>query len=244
MTIGPAGLVKRTWDADVVILATPPHVTRSLTEPFDAVLAQELAGIECGHLAVAAFAFANDAFMRLPEGYGFLVARGEPTPVLGALFESNVFPERAPGGHTLVRVILGGAGREDVLALSDAEIEAAALSLLDRAVGLQGDPLRSWVRRHPHAIPQYHLGHEARVASIDERLAWWPGLHVAGSAYRGVAVGAMVEDAERIALRIAEQAGGCAAENADVDAPADLWLGGDAASEARLDPRGDWRGAA
>jgi protoporphyrinogen/coproporphyrinogen III oxidase len=44
------------------------------------------------------------------------------------------------------------------------------------------------VFRWPRAMPQYTLGHLERLATIERRLAGWPGLFVAGNAYRGVGI--------------------------------------------------------
>jgi protoporphyrinogen/coproporphyrinogen III oxidase len=185
-----------------VVLAVPPGVASGWLRPLDGELADEVAAISSADIAVAALAFPREAFVGSPDGYGFLVAPGEPLDILGALFESNIFPDRAPEGHALVRVIMGGAGRADVPRRSDDELVATALGAIDRAVGLRGAPDRTWVHRQPAAIPQYLLGHLGRVARIERRLAGLPGLQLAGNAYRGIAVGAIVADAEVVAERV------------------------------------------
>ena len=191
-------------EADAVVLAVPPHVAAGWLGAFDTALAAELAAIEAADLGVVALAFDRDAFVRPPDGYGFLTAPGERVPVLGVLIESNVFPGRAPAGHVLLRAILGGVADPEVARRSDEELVERATALLDRAYGLRAAPLRHWVRLVPRGIPQYHLGHRERVARIEARLARHPGLQVAGSAYRGISVGALVADAEVVAERLAD----------------------------------------
>ena len=77
--------------------------------------------------------------------------------------------------------------------------QAETFESLDRAVGLRGGPERTWVIRQERAIPQYTLGHRERIASVMKRIGAFPGLYVAGNAYRGVSVGSLVEDADRVA---------------------------------------------
>lgn len=190
---------------DAVVLATPPRVTAPLLEPLDADAARDVAGIDAAAIAMVALAFPRSAFRTPPDGYGFLVAPSEPLDVLGVLFESNVFPGRAPDGHVLLRVIMGGAARPDILSEDDEALRARARDVLERTLGLHSAEARSWVYRNPAAIPQYRLGHQARVARIESRLTAYPGLELAGNAYRGIAVGAIVEDAERIAQRVLAQ---------------------------------------
>jgi len=194
---GGAGL-----DADALVLAVPPGVASTWLRPLDAELADEVAAIVSADIAVAALAFRREAFAGAPDGYGFLVAPGEPLDILGALFESNIFPDRAPKSHVLVRVIMGGAGRDDVPRRCYDELVATAVDAIDRAVGLRGAPDRTWVHRQPAAIPQYLMGHLGRVERIERRLAGLPGLCVAGNAYRGIAVGSIVADAEVVAERV------------------------------------------
>lgn len=187
---------------DAVVLATPPRVSAALLRALDAGAAAEVAAIEAAPIAMVAFGVPLTSFRTPPDGYGFLVAPSEPLPVLGVLYESNVFPGRAPQGHALLRVIMGGAARPDVLSLDDEALVASARDVLERTLGLHGPIDRSWRYRNAGAIPQYRLGHRARVARIEAGLRRYPGLEVAGNAYRGIAVGAIVEDAQAVAERV------------------------------------------
>jgi oxygen-dependent protoporphyrinogen oxidase len=203
----PSGYVVRmasgeSLPADVVVLAIPARAAAALVRPFDVILARSLAAIESAGLAVVALAFRRDRFRSAPDGYGYLVGPGEDIPILGALFESNLFEGRAPEGQVLVRVMMGGAGRPDLLTRSDAELAGLAMGALDRTHGLASGPERTWVIRQENSIPQYVVGHMALLTDLDKRAAAHPGLYLAGNAYRGVSVSSLVEDAERIAARV------------------------------------------
>ena len=202
-----AGYVLETLDGaesvfDVVVLAVPPAEAAALLRPLDPPTAEEIDGIPDAPIGMVAFAFERDALRTEPDGFGFLVAPGEDLPVLGTLIESNVFPERAPAGTLLVRAIMGGVAQPDLDERTDSEREVLALEAVDRAWGLAREPIRSWVGRQSRGIPQYVVGHLGRMARIDERLQRLPGLHLAGNAYRGIAVGKLVEDAELVAERV------------------------------------------
>ena len=204
---GPSGYAVRvasgeSLSADAVVLAIPARAAAALVRPLDAILARSLATIESVGLAVVALAFRRDRFRVAPDGYGYLIAPGEDLPVLGALFESNLFEGRAPEGQVLVRVMMGGADRPDLLTRSDAELAGLAMGALDRTHGLASGPERTWVIRQEASIPQYAVGHMALLADLDRRAAAHPGLYFTGNAYRGVSVSSLVEDAERIAVRV------------------------------------------
>lgn len=188
--------------AERVVIAAPPKAASALLRRLDPEIARRLGGIATAGLAVVSLAFRPQAFRTAPDGYGFLVAPGEPIEILGALFESNLFPARAPEGRLLIRVMIGGAERPDLLTRSDADLVGLAMRGLDRALGLASGPERTWVTRQEEAIPQYEVGHRALLGAIATGLDALPGIHLAGNGYRGVSVGSLVEDAERVAARV------------------------------------------
>jgi protoporphyrinogen/coproporphyrinogen III oxidase len=193
-------------EGHAVIVAAPLSRAAALLRPLDRDLARPLGQIPSASLAVVAMGFRPEAFRSAPDGYGFLVAPGEPLEILGGLCESNLWPGRAPEGRILIRVMAGGAERPDLLTRSDAELVGLAMGALDRAWGLTSGPERTWVMRHTDAIPQYPVGHRALLGTIAGRLDLWPGLHLAGNGYRGVSVGSLLEDATRVAERLVERA--------------------------------------
>ena len=102
----------------------------------------------------------------------------------------------------LVRAMVGGAERPELVTKSDAELVALAMKALDRALGMRSGPERTWIIRQEDAIPQYAVGHRTVLAEIESRLEAFPGLHLAGNGYRGVSVASLIEDAERVAGRV------------------------------------------
>ena len=188
---------------DAVVLAIPPRPAAELLASSAPEAARELSGIPSGTIGMVAMGFAAEAFRTPPDGFGFLVAPGEALDVLGVLVESNVFPHRAPEDTVLLRAILGGVAGPPIDELTDEGMERIARAAVDRAWGLvdgtEGAPLRTWVGRQDRGIPQYVMGHQARLDRIQVRLRELPGVHLAGNAYRGIAVGKLVEDAEVVA---------------------------------------------
>lgn len=187
---------------DQVIMALPPRRAAALVRELDASAAEALAGVPEAPIAMVAMAFDETDFDAVPDGFGFLVAPGEELPVLGVLVESNVFPSHAPAGSVLLRAIVGGAAMPDVESRSDDELLVAALDAVRQAWDTTAAPRRTWLRRQVRGVPQYELGHLDRVAAAEHGLAGQRGLHLAGNAYHGIAVGALVDDAERVAQQV------------------------------------------
>jgi len=173
---------------------------------FDHALATTLRDIPSAPMAVVCLGFDGGALDRQLDGFGFLVPRGEGVRSLGALWDSSVYAGRADEDHALIRVMLGGARDANAPSLSDDELLGIARADLNTTMGLTTVPMFTRVIRHPIGIPQYTEGHLDRLARIEERLAAWPGLFVAGNGYRGVAINACVADALPLARKILRRA--------------------------------------
>jgi oxygen-dependent protoporphyrinogen oxidase len=194
-----------TLHAGAVVLACPPHESARLLEGVDAELASELRDMTSAPIAVVACGFANEAIPPL-DGFGFLVPRGEGPRVLGVLWDSSIFPHRAPEGRSLVRAMIGGALDPDAVRLSDGELTAVARRDLAAAMDLRAEPELVRVTRHPAGIPQYTVGHLERLARVDARLACLPGLFLGGNGYRGVSINACVAEAYERAQAVLQAA--------------------------------------
>jgi oxygen-dependent protoporphyrinogen oxidase len=172
-----------------VVLATPAWAAAPLLAPLAPELARELAAIESANVAVVALGVARAQVGADVDGLGFLVPRSESSPLLGVLFESSLFPERAPAGRVLLRCMVGG----ERLVLPDDENAIADLGWREAARYLQitGTPEMRRVFVHKPGIPQYRPGHARRLARIDDLLASdarLGGLKLAGWSYRGIAL--------------------------------------------------------
>lgn len=193
---------------DALVLATPAHISARLLKNAAADLSQALKRILYAPIAAVFLGMRRADIAHPLDGFGFLVTEGERLRVLGTVFESVVWPKRAPHGCELLRCMFGGARDPDVLRLSDEELIALARADLDRALGgFANIPLiHTHVVRWPQAIAQYTLGHMDRVAHI-ERLAAPLGIVLAGSSYHGVAVNKIIADARRVTNAVASSVG-------------------------------------
>ena len=185
------------WDRAVLAIAAAdaiPLVERDVPE-----LATKLAAFARAPVALVYLGMPEAA---LPEpardGFGLLVAKGEDPRVLGVVFESTVWPDRAPAGHALVRCIYGGGRDPAVTQLGDAELIDQACRDVARVLG--GEPVvpsHASVIRWPHGLAQYAVGHRDRVR---EATAVARRAHVvlAGADYRGAGLNDLAKDAAQV----------------------------------------------
>ncbi len=190
-------------EADAVVLATPAHAQAALLGGLDAEAAAALAAVPYAPIAVVALAFEPGAFATPPDGFGVLAARGADLGVLGALYASCIFPEQAPEGHVLVRLMLGGATDPAAAALDAQALEGRALAAVERLLGPpRSGPARRWLFRHPRGIPQYTPGHLGRVAAARAAEARLPGLLLTGNHLEGIGVKDCAKAGERVATAL------------------------------------------
>jgi protoporphyrinogen/coproporphyrinogen III oxidase len=188
-------------EADRVILAPEAHQAARVVRHLDPALAHLLEGIPYASSATVTLAYRREEIAHPLDGFGFVVPHREGRPIIACTFSSVKYPGRAPDGHALLRVFLGGALQEAILGESDEHLVATARAQLEELLGARGEPRFVRVARYPKAMPQYHVGHLARVDAIERRLARHPGLALAGGAYRGVGIADCVRHAEEAATR-------------------------------------------
>jgi len=182
---------------DAVVDTAPAHAAAHYHP--DAEARELLASIRYNPLVVVGVALRREDVVHPLDGFGMLTPSTEGRPLLGVLWTSSIWQHRAPAGTVLLRAM---AGEPSWLELDDAEIVRRTTDELAAIYGLRGRPQRTWVFRHPRAIAEYEVGHLARLARLEERLARTPGLFVTGSAYRGIAVNACLKESGPTADRV------------------------------------------
>jgi oxygen-dependent protoporphyrinogen oxidase len=187
---------------DAIILAVPAHAAAKLLKSTNADLAAELATIEYAGCAVVSFGFLRRQIGHALDGFGFVVPQMERRRIIAASFASLKFPGRAPSDDVLIRVFIGGALQSKLLDLSDADLHRIALEELTELLHITGEPLISDIARWPRSMPQYHVGHLARVSRIEQLVAGYSTLALAGNAYHGVGIPHCVASGQAAAERI------------------------------------------
>lgn len=192
-------------EADHVVLAVPAAAAAPVLDRVDPSLAAWLHGIEYAGVVVVALGYHVRDVPRPLDGYGYLVTRPEGLATLGVVWESSLFPGRAPEGAALLRVLMGGSRRPDVVQGSNERKAELARDELRTAMGIRAAPCHASVYTWPRAIAQFTLGHHDRRAGMRDRLRRHPGLTVCGTSYDGVSFNHAVESGQTTALNLAGQ---------------------------------------
>jgi len=188
--------------ADAVILATPAFQSSAILSTQAKGAADELNSIGYASTATVSLAYRRAEFARPPESFGFVVPIIERRSIMACTFSSLKYPGRAPGEHVLLRAFVGGALQPQLFEADDLLMEKTVRGELASLLGITSQPLFARIWRHPRSMPQYRVGHQARVERIENSIRKFPTLALAGSAYHGVGISDCVRSGEEAAERI------------------------------------------
>ena len=136
------------------------------------------------------------------DGFGMLVPEKEGLNILGALFSSTLFPNRAPAGEVTITSYLGGARSPELTLKTSDDLAALAAKDLALLLGINGKPTFQRVTFFPRAIPQYNLGFGGYRAFMNQLEIKAPGLFLAGHARDGISVSDCIVSGHHVADRI------------------------------------------
>ncbi|HEY9372746.1 protoporphyrinogen/coproporphyrinogen oxidase, partial [Streptomyces sp.] len=193
----------RVLHADGVVLATPAWSAAALLAAESPAASAELGEVEYASMALVTLAFRRADVTGLP-GSGFLVPPVDGRTIKASTFSTQKWSWVADAAPDLfvLRTSVGRHGEEEQLDRDDAELVDASRADLRAAVGLTAPPVAVTVTRWIDGLPQYPVGHLARVARIRDAVAKLPGLRLAGAVYDGVGVPACIASAHRAADEI------------------------------------------
>ncbi|WP_371564783.1 protoporphyrinogen oxidase [Streptomyces canus] len=186
----------RVLHADAVIVAAPAPAAAGLLRAEAPEAATELDTVEYASMALVTLAYRRSD-TALPAGSGFLVP-----PVDGRTIKASTFASQKWGwiadenpDVVVLRTSVGRHGETKILERDDTALVDVSRHDLREATGLDATPLETRVTRWTDGLPQYPVGHHARVARIREHVAKLPGLAVCGAHYDGVGIPACIASA-------------------------------------------------
>jgi oxygen-dependent protoporphyrinogen oxidase len=188
--------------AHSVILAVPTDAAGRLLAKLNPSFESLLTSIEYAAVAVVSLGYRKGDVGHPLNGFGFLVPRSAGLRVLGTVWNSSLFPGRAPDGHVLFTSFVGGTTDPSASKLTHQELSALVHREISPLLSITAEPIFCSITIWPRALPQYNLGHRDRLASIFKHLARFPGLFLTGNYVSGPSIGACVEQALSVAQEV------------------------------------------
>ena len=137
------------------------------------------------------------------QGFGMLIPKVEGFKILGTIFSSSLFPNRAPAGHLTLTSYLGGERQPELAALPTDKLVELTCNDLRILLGVRGRPTFVQCLVYPRAIPQYNLGYGRYRGLLTEIEKQAPGLYFAGHYRDGVSLGDSIVSGVNIAEQVA-----------------------------------------
>jgi protoporphyrinogen/coproporphyrinogen III oxidase len=191
-----------TITTDRLILATSTEVAARLFHHAQPAFEQTLGGIEYAPLTVVSLGYRRENVGHSLDGFGFLVPRSAGLRVLGTVWNSSLFPNRAPDEHVLLTSFAGGATDPEVANLSPDELVNLVHREIAPLLAIARTPVFSNIQLYRRALPQYNLGHAARLTALENLRQQIPNLWFTGNYLRGPAIGACVDQSLAVADQI------------------------------------------
>ncbi|MBL8014232.1 MAG: protoporphyrinogen oxidase [Candidatus Omnitrophica bacterium] len=189
------------YAADELFICSPSYAAADLLHKLDSELALALKSIEYASISVVGLEFSKASFERICDGFGYLVPSFENSVVLGVLFESQIFQNRAPEKSLMVRVMIGGVRNPQCVQWSEEQlIQTACQELTDR-FGIKEEPLKKFLIKYSKAIPQYETQGIKLKGRIHERLLRFDNLYLRSNYLDGVSLNECVKNSKELASR-------------------------------------------
>lgn len=190
----------QTHDFDQIIMAVPAYAAAPMLSDLDPELSRQLDALDYSPIAVVGFGWKE---LDHPlDGFGLLTTAKAPLPFLGVLWDSSIFPDRAPDGMKSLRIMLGGQRAPHKVDQDPETLIQESQEGLVKALGIDKAPDATIVKRWPKGLPGYPVGHIEAVDRIMAQASQHRGLHLTGNAFRGIAM----NDCVRNGRLTAEQA--------------------------------------
>lgn len=189
---------------DSVVISTPSPIAARLIKSFDAELSLRLSEIYHPPVAVVFTAFKKEDIKFDLDGFGFLIPKIERRRILGSLWNSVIFDNRAPENFHLLTTFIGGARNAELVEAGEDALIKTALEELDSILGLSGAPVFAKVKKWKKAIPQYNIGYEKIIDSIEDFKQRNPGIFFCSNFYRGISVGDCIKNSIFAAAEVLE----------------------------------------
>ena len=134
------------------------------------------------------------------RAFGGLVPSCEQRNVLGILYPSACFDQRAPQQGALFSFFIGGVRHPEMLQKTDEEIKALVRKEFHEMLKFPADQQPDLIEifRHERAIPQYRVESGERIATVEKLMRQYPGLVIGGNLKDGIGMADRIRQATAI----------------------------------------------
>jgi len=185
---------------DKVILSTPAYESAKILNKIEPEFSVLLHDIEYSPISVVGLGYSE--LNHDLKGFGLLTTSSSKKEILGVLWDSSIFADRAPADKKSLRVMIGGQRNPDLALKSDEELKQIAIQGVKETMGVEELPDITYVKRWERGIPNYRLGHLERMNKLFKKLKKHDGLYLSSNAYFGVGLNDCVKNSKEVAKEV------------------------------------------
>jgi len=182
----------------------PAAGAHGVTRPTNTLDLSPFSEIRYPPVASVVLGFRREDVAHPCEGFGMLIPKIEGFKILGTIFSSSLFPNRAPAGHHTLTSYVGGERYPELASLPAEKLYEVVCEDLRVLLGVRGKPTFQHCVVYPKAIPQYNVGYGRYRDLMTEVETKVPGLFLAGHYRDGVSLSDSIVSGCNVAERVAQ----------------------------------------
>ncbi len=185
---------------DKIVLSTPAYESAKILRNLTPDISEKLDKIEYSPISIVGMGYDN--LEHNLQGFGLLATSRAKKEVLGVLWDSSIFDDRAEKNKKLLRAMIGGQ-RSPLLALkNEDELLKLAINGVKETMGIETKPDMFYIKKWEKGIPNYKVGHLANVDKIFKSLENIEGIYLNSNAYYGVGLNDCISNAKKCAQKV------------------------------------------
>jgi protoporphyrinogen/coproporphyrinogen III oxidase len=192
---------ERSLIAKSVVSTIPAHKAHGLFVSLDKELSNHLSQVYYPPVMTLYLGYRRNEMPGL-DGFGFLIPSKEKKNFLGAIWNSSIFPGRAPQGHVSFTLFIGGARQGAIFENSEQEVQKTVIDEFQQIMGIKEDPVLIRSKMWKKAIPQYNLGYIEHEKYFEKFEAEQKGIFLAGNYRGGISFSDCIKNAGEVVDRI------------------------------------------
>jgi oxygen-dependent protoporphyrinogen oxidase len=196
------GRETRVEHSAVIYAGTAFKLAELQIEGHEGLLLSRFSEIRYPPVASLVLGFRREDVAHPCQGFGMLIPKVEGFKLLGTIFSSSLFPNRAPGGHLTLTSYIGGERYPELASLPHDKLVALACEGLRVLLSIKGKPTFEHSTFYPRAIPQYNVGYGVYRDLMTDIETKAPGFFLAGHYRDGVSLSDSIVSGCNIADRL------------------------------------------
>jgi protoporphyrinogen/coproporphyrinogen III oxidase len=202
LTLREGGGEFRAEHSKAIYCGTAFKLAELVMEAKQAVSLAAFSDIRYPPVASVVLGFRREDVTHPCEGFGMLIPKIEGFKILGTIFSSSLFPNRAPAGHLTLTSYVGGERYPELASLPPEQLYEIVGQDLRVLLGVRGKPTFRHCVIYPRAIPQYNVGYGRYRDLMTAIEGKSPGLFLAGHYRDGVSLSDSIVSGINVADRV------------------------------------------